>query len=55
MGIERGVFNRTQLLLGSDAMERLSSIKVMNSLKLMITAALKKCTMILQMKVCSLY
>ena len=28
MGIERGVFNRTQLLLGSDAMERLSSIKV---------------------------
>ena len=28
MGIERGVFNRTQLLLGSDAMERLNSIKV---------------------------
>lgn len=28
MGIERGVFNRAQLLLGSDAMERLSSIKV---------------------------
>ena len=28
MGIERGIFNRTQLLLGSDAMERLNSIKV---------------------------
>ena len=28
MGIERGIFNRAQLLLGSDAMERLSSIKV---------------------------
>ena len=28
MGIERGVFNRAQLLLGSDAMERLNSIKV---------------------------
>ena len=28
MGIERGIFNRTQLLLGSDAMERLGSIKV---------------------------
>ena len=29
MGIERGIFNRAQLLLGSDAMERLSSIKVL--------------------------
>ena len=28
MGIERGIFNRAQLLLGSDAMERLNSIKV---------------------------
>ena len=28
MGIERGIFNRAQLLLGSDAMERLGSIKV---------------------------
>ena len=28
MRIERGIFNRAQLLLGSDAMERLSSIKV---------------------------
>ena len=28
MGIERGIFNRAQLLLGSDAMERLTSIKV---------------------------
>ena len=28
MGIERGIFNRTQLLLGSDAMEKLNSIKV---------------------------
>ena len=28
MGIERGIFNRSQLLLGSDAMERLGSIKV---------------------------
>ena len=28
MGIERGIFNRAQLRLGSDAMERLSSIKV---------------------------
>ena len=28
MGIERGIFTRAQLLLGSDAMERLSSIKV---------------------------
>ena len=28
MGIERGIFNRPQLLLGSDAMERLNSIKV---------------------------
>ena len=28
MGIERGIFNRAQLLLGSDAMQRLGSIKV---------------------------
>ena len=28
MGIERGIFNRAQLLLGNDAMERLNSIKV---------------------------
>ena len=28
MGIERGIFNRAQLLLGSDAMERLGSSKV---------------------------
>lgn len=28
MGIERGIFNRAQLLLGSDAMERLNNIKV---------------------------
>ena len=28
MGIERGIFNRAQLLLGSDAMERMNSIKV---------------------------
>ena len=28
MVIERGIFNRAQLLLGSDAMERLNSIKV---------------------------
>ena len=28
MGIERGIFNRAQLLLGSDAMERLNSLKV---------------------------
>ena len=28
MGRERGIFNRAQLLLGSDAMERLNSIKV---------------------------
>lgn len=28
MGIERGIFNRAQLLLGSDAMERLGCIKV---------------------------
>lgn len=28
MGIERGIFNRAQLLLGSDAMERLGKIRV---------------------------
>ena len=28
MGIERGIFNRAQLLLGSDAMERLGNIRV---------------------------
>ena len=29
MGLEKGLFNRTELLLGSDALERLSQVKVL--------------------------